>query len=211
MAHERCPIASAVQLWGFAAAIAGTPAWPPSRQVLDTFCFFFKHGPTLSRYISHIRSTLRLVESPLGVLADTGYLLRGATKLSSTSVRYKPRADALKTRALVKFVRNMVARADVADSWVVARHFCLRYGAEVIPLEFGGHHSAITINTDEVPPIATLTFFHRKMQQSPVTVVRRCICKLQGRTLCGVSVFTLPQRFRAALSRAFLYRGTGVP
>ena len=41
--------ASAVQLWGFAAAIAGTPAWPPSRQVLDTFCFFFKHCPTLSR------------------------------------------------------------------------------------------------------------------------------------------------------------------
>ena len=108
--------ASAVQLWGCAAAVVDHAPWPPTRSVLDAFAFFFKHGPTLTRYVSHIRSALRLVESPLGALADTSALTRGAAKWSTSSVRYKARAGANETRALARFARKDVGRTDIADS-----------------------------------------------------------------------------------------------
>ena len=93
--------ASAIQLWGRAAELCAVGPWPPSRGVLDAYAFFFKHGPSLSRYLSHIRSALRLLEAPVGVLADTAGMVRGAMKLSAGGVRFKPRADAERTRALV--------------------------------------------------------------------------------------------------------------
>ena len=187
MAYQRCPIRVCGPVVGTSRYVTGVAAWPPCRQALDAFTFFFRHGPTLSRYVSHIRSTLRLVGSPLGVLADTSSLLRGSMKWSA-AVRYKPRADAEQTRALARFARKEVGRGDIADSWVVARHFCLRYGAEVVPMESAGTHSAISIGTSKELPVLTLTLFHRKLQQVPVMVVRRCICKLQGRALCGVCI-----------------------
>ena len=63
--------ASAIQLWGRAAVLCRMDPWPPRRKVLDAYAFFFKHGPSLSRYLSHIRSALRLLEAPVGVLAET--------------------------------------------------------------------------------------------------------------------------------------------
>ena len=181
--------ASAIQLWGRAAELCAVDPWPPSRGVLDAYAFFFKHGPSLSRYLSHIRSALRLLEAPVGVLADTAGIVRGAMRLSAGGVRFKPRADAEQTRALVKCARKDFGRSDIADSWVVARHFCLRYGAEVVPMQTAGNHSAVHVADEEGElPVVTLTLFCRKMHNSPVTVVRRCICKLQGRTLCGACV-----------------------
>ena len=181
--------ASAIQLWGRAAELCAVSPWPPSRGVLDAYAFFFKHGLSLSRYLSHIRSALRLLEAPVGVLADTAGMVRGAMKLSAGGVRFKPRADAEQTRALVYCARRDFGRSDIADSWVVARHFCLRYGAEVVPMQTAGNHSAVHVADEKgALPVVTLTLFRRKMHNSPVTVVRRCICKLQGRTLCGVCV-----------------------
>ena len=157
--------------------------WPPSRGVLDAYAFFFKHGPSLSRYLSHIRSALRLLEAPVGVLAETAGMIRGAMKLSGGSIRFKPRADAEQTRALVNCARKDFGRSDIADSWIVARHFCLRYGAEVVPMQTAGTHSAVHVAEEkDALPVVTLTLFRRKIHNSPVTVVRRCICKLQGRT-----------------------------
>ena len=181
--------ASAIQLWGRAAELCAVDPWPPSRRVLDAYAFFFKHGPSLSRYLSHIRSALRLLEAPVGVLADTAGMVRGAMKLSAGNVRFKPRAGAEQTRALVRCARKDFGRSDIADSWVVARHFCLRYGAEVVPMQTAGNHSAVHVADEEGElPIVTLTLFRRKMHNSPVTAVRRCICKLQGQTLCGACV-----------------------
>ena len=60
--------ASAIQLWGRAAELCAVDPWPPSRGVLDAYAFFFKHGPSLSRYLSHIRSALRLLEAPVACL-----------------------------------------------------------------------------------------------------------------------------------------------
>ena len=109
--------ASAIQLWGRAAELCERDPRPPSREVLDAYAFFFKHGPSLSRYLSHIRSALRLLEAPVGVLAETAGMIRGAMKLSVGSVRFKPRADAQQTRALVNCARKDFGRSDIADSW----------------------------------------------------------------------------------------------
>ena len=180
--------ASAIHLWGRAAELCEIHPWPPSREILDAYAFFFKHGPSLSRYLSHIRSALRLLEAPVGVLAETAGMIRGAMKLSGGSIRFKPRANAEQTRALVNCARKDFGRSDIADSWIVARHFCLRYGAEVVPMQTAGTHSAVHVAEEKDVPVVTLTLFRRKMHHSPVTVVRRCICKLQGRTLCGACV-----------------------
>ena len=52
-----------------------------------------------------------------------------------------------------------------------------------------GIHSAVHVADEEGElPVVTLTLFRREVHNSPVTVVRRCICKLQGRTLCGACV-----------------------
>ena len=192
--------ASAVQLWGLAAQSVGCSPWPPSRLAAEAYAFFFKQSTTMAQYVSHVRAALRLVDAPIGALADTGPLVRGLAKLPESRFRFKPRASADQTRKLVSFARRELLRQDVADSWVIARHFCLRYGAEVVPLEAAGAHSAVEITQvgDELPTVS-LTLFQRKSQREPVVVVRRCICALQGKALCGVHVLI----GRAADSRVF--------
>ena len=180
--------ASAIQLWGRAARLCEMDPWPPSRGLLDAYAFFFQQGPSLSRYLSHIRSALRLLEAPVNVLAETAGMIRGAIRLSAGSIRFRPRADAEQTRALVNYAKKDFGRSDIADNWIVARHFCLRYSAEVVPMQTAGNHSAVHVTEEKnALPVVTLTLFRRKYN-SPVTVVRRCICKMQGRTLCGACV-----------------------
>jgi hypothetical protein len=183
--------ASAVQLWGRAAGLLSVEAWPPSQPVLNMFAFFFKNGDSLSNYVSHIRSVLALFRAPLGVLQDSTGLLEGARKLTPLECRrVKQRATADQTRRLAQAAEKVFYRKDVADSWIVARHFCLRFGAEVVPLQGCGTHSRVDI----VPPSVasarqvSITLFDRKLQKHPVVVTRRCICELQGSRLCGVCV-----------------------
>ena len=191
--------ASAVQLWGQASVAVDKVAWPPSRDVLMTFCFFFKHGPTLSRYLSHLRSALKLVDCPLGVVEETSALIRGAVKSGPSSIRFKARASAVQTRALAKYVGDQIGRKDIADSFVVARHFCVRYGAEVVCLESAGSHSSVHLSERDGLPVVSLTLYRRKMQRAPVSVVRRCICRLHCSSLCGVCIL----RARTEQDRTF--------
>ena len=130
------------------------------------------------------------MNAPLGALADTSALTRGASRLSQNDVRFKARVTPEQTRALAKCARKELGLPDIADSWIVARHFCLRYGAELVQLQIAGAHSAVNIQegADDERATVTITLFHRKLQKSPVTVVRRCICRLQGRALCGACV-----------------------
>ena len=60
---------------------------------------FFTRMLSSSRYLSHICSALRLLEAPVGVLAETTEIIRGAMKLSAEGVRFMPRAKAEHTRA----------------------------------------------------------------------------------------------------------------
>ncbi len=102
---------------------------------------------------------------------------------------YRARASVAQAKALAEVARCDLARGDVADSWIVARHFCLRYGSEVVPLGQGSHHSTVTVGTavDERHE-ACITPLHRKIHFETVPVTRRCICKLQGPRLCGVCI-----------------------
>ena len=153
------------------------------------FIFLFKHGPSLSRCLSHIRSVLRLLGAPLGALGDTSASSRSTSKWVCNSYRYKPRATAVQVNSLAEVARSL-GRLDVADSWIVARHFCLRYGAEVVPLQAAGSHSSVDFSEDKKDNlrVASITFYRRKMHTAPVVVSRRCICRLQSRQLCGVCV-----------------------
>ena len=128
---------------------------------------------------------------PLGVLNDTTGLLCGARKSTSlTCRRAKRRATAEQTRRLAGIVLQEFERPDIADSWIVARHFCLRYQAEVVPMQGAGHHSAIEFSAATLQNAreASLTLFQRKLQTQAVVVSRRCICQMQGNCLCGVCI-----------------------
>ena len=183
--------ASAVQLWGRAAKLAEKEAWPPCQDVLNVFAFMFRNGDSLSGYISHIRSVLTLLRAPLGALSEAKGLLEGIRKLTPISCRrLKQRANAEQTKRLAMTTESDLHRKDVADSWVVARHFCLRYGAELVPMEGAGEHSKVEIipATLTTAKQVSLTLYRRKMQRQPVVICRNCICRMQGKRLCGVCV-----------------------
>lgn len=181
--------AVAVDLWGRASATCARPPWPPTSLVLSAFASYFRNGRSLQNYLSHIRTVLRLLNAPIGILAETDGVVRGSIKATPHhALRYRARASAIQTRMLVQHARSELDRTDLADSWVVARHFCLRYGSEVIPLEGRGMHSTLQFETSSLPVVATVVLKQRKMHSAPVSVVRRCICKLQGRSLCGVCI-----------------------
>ena len=175
---------SPVRLWGAMAVKMQCAPWPPSDCVLGAFAVAVQHGPTLMKYCSQIRSVLRLVRIPLGSLDDTSLLARGAAKSAKQS-RFCPRASAKQTRALANHFRRL-GDPEVADSFVVARHFCLRYGSELVPLHSNNSHSKVVFRQIGSRWEATVHLHHRKMYRQSVEVIRRCICELQTPDLCGV-------------------------
>ena len=180
--------ASAVRLWGKLAAATGVPEWPPDQVVLSALVFAVQRASTLSRYCSHLRSTLRLLQAPLGALADTSMLVKGAQKSSTSAPRFKATASAKQTRELVGYTRDVLQDAELADSWVVARHFTLRYGCEVLKLGADPSHSEVRCHVRDSMSEVTVVLHRRKMQDKSVHVVRQCICKSTSPELCGVCV-----------------------
>ena len=71
---------------------------------------------------------------------------------------------------------------------MIARQFCFRYG-ELMQLG----SDAVTFSFSLAGRReCEVIFLRRKCFNEPVSVVRRCICELQGKTLCGVcSLFRL--------------------
>ena len=191
--------ASAVRLWGQVARGLGVPPWPPTDSVLGAFAFAVQNGNTLMTYCTQVRAALRLVRIPLGCLEDTSSLARGAAKPVPGTSRFRARASAHDTRSLAGHVREVLRDPLVADSFVVARHFCLRFASEVVPLEHDGPHSRVVLAVDGDLPKACIYLHKRKMHTETVVVTRRCICALQSRQLCGVCVL---QR-RAGRGRLF--------
>ena len=183
--------ASAVALWGEAARLSAEPAWPPGAATLRRFAWCITCPATLTKYLMRLRSVLALVRSELGALADTRRLERGATASGrGAQGRPKMRATAQQTRDLCSALRSRIGAPEVADAFVVARHFCLRFGAEVVPLCRAGSHSSVQIHpARQVRPLrAEITFFRRKMCHTPVVVTRPCICGDVANALCGVCI-----------------------
>jgi len=180
--------ASAVRLWGQVAESIGVEPWPPTEPVLGAFAFAVHHCKTLMTYCTQVRTALRMLRIPLGCLEDTSSLARGAAKTVMATRRFRARASARQTRSLSGHVRDVLSDPLAADSFVVARHFCLRFASEVLPLEDNGPHSRLEVGVDEGLPKVRLHLHRRKMHTETVVVSRRCICALQSRQLCGVCV-----------------------
>ena len=173
--------ASAVHLWGEAASLAGERPWPPAHASTCAFSSLFRSSASLGRYFSHIRSVLALLRVPAGELADTARLVRGAEKAGADQVRPRVWASAAQTRGLAGWAIG-ARRRDLALSFVVSRHFCLRYASETLSLGSTTAPFRFLRNGTE----AVLTFTRRKCYRTPVDVTRKCICADSRNILCGV-------------------------
>ena len=150
---------SAVRLYGRMASHCASAPWPPTPALVDAYVTLFRSAGTLARYISHLRTVLLWLRCPLGPLADTARVVRGAEKAGRAFRRPRVRATASETRALAKWCSRF-GFADVGASWVVARHFCLRYG-EV--LQIGSSAAPVSIVAGEgARKEVVITYVHRK-------------------------------------------------
>ncbi|CAK0801308.1 unnamed protein product [Prorocentrum cordatum] len=174
--------ASSVRPYGKTVAFCGGDACPPSQQVLDMFVSLFRSAATMAQYLSHVRCVLRWLQSDLGALQDTQRLVRGAEKAGVSKRRERIRATAEETRALARWCSRS-GFADIGDSWIVSRQFCLRYGEA---LKLGSQGAPVRLIRERgLPDEIEVTFMQRKCFAEPVVVSRRCICRLQGKSLRG--------------------------
>ena len=139
-----------------------------------------------SRSLSYIRSALRLLEAPVGVLAETTKIICGAMKLSGGSVRFKPRADAEQTS--VNCARKNFGRSDIADNWLVTRHFCFKCVQKCAHADSGKSLSGARRGKGECTPSGYVNSVPSR-STSPLTVGRRCICRLQDEH-CAAPAFS---------------------
>ena len=129
-----------------------------------------------SRSLSYIRSALRLLEAPVGVLAETTEIIRGAMRLSGGSVRFKPRADA--EHKSVNCARKNFGRSDIADNWLITRHFCFKCVQKCAHAGSGKSLSKARRGKGACTPSGYVNSVPSR-STSPLTVGRRCICRLQ--------------------------------
>ncbi len=77
------------------ARLAGEEAWPPSIRSLEFLVALCRNATSLACYVSHLRSALRLVQAPLGALAVTSGVTKGAAKAAPPGERrFRARASA---------------------------------------------------------------------------------------------------------------------
>ena len=183
--------ASAVALWGEAAELSGSPPWPPTEAALRRFAWCCESPTTLTKYLQRLRSVVALLRCDAGALSDARRLERGAAASKKGALAApRMRATAQQTRDICRALREQLGAHELADAFVVTRHFCLRFGSETAPLTQLGAHSGIALRcaTESKPARAEITFFNRKMCNTPVVVTRVCACSQGAGGLCGVCV-----------------------
>ena len=140
-----------------------------------------------SRSLSYIRSALRLLEAPAGGLAETTKIICGAV-IYAQGVRFKPREYADQTRALINCARKDFRRSDIADSWLVTRHFCFECVQECAHADSEKSLSGVRRGKGECTPSGDVNSVPSR-NISPLTVGRRCICRKQGEH-CAAPAFS---------------------
>ena len=106
--------------------------------------------------------------------------------LSARGVRFKPRADAEQTRALVNC--KDFGRSHIADNWLVTRHFCFQYVQKCAHADSGKSLSGARRGKEECTPSGYVDSVPSRII-SPLTVGRRCICRLQDEH-CAAPAFS---------------------
>ena len=138
--------------------LCGMDPKPPSRGVLHAYVFFF----TLPE--PHL-FCLALAGSTSGRSCGDNEIIGGAMKLSAGGVRFMPRAKAEHTRALTI---GFLQATSVSNMY------------RKVPMQTARNHTAVHVADEKgALPVVTLILFWQKMHISPLTVGRRCICRLQ--------------------------------
>ena len=127
-----------------------------------------------SRSLSYIRSALRLLEALVGGLAETTKIICGA--------------DADQTSALIHCARKDFGRSDIADNWLVTRHFCFKCVQECAHADSGKSLSGVRRGKGECTPSSYVNSVPSR-NISPLTVGRRCICRKQDEH-CAAPAFS---------------------
>ena len=163
MACRRC----AVRVSNFSCGVVqyNYAEWPRGRLVDELFTGM----RSSSRSLSYIRSALRLLEAPVGV-----------------SVRFKPRVDAEQTS--VNCVRKNCGPSDIADSWLVTRHFCFKYVQRCAHANTRKSLSGARCGERKCTPSGYVNSVPSR-STSPLTVMLRCICRLQDEH-CAAPAFS---------------------
>ena len=182
--------ASAIQLWSRAAELCGMDPWPPSRGVLHAYAFFFTlpephpfclalAGSTSGRSCGNHRDNLWRYEvvckrRPLHA-SGGGRANRSFSELCKGERRKKKK-------------KRDFGRSDIADNWLVTRHFCFQYVQKCAHADSGKSLSGARRGKEECTPSGYVDSVPSRII-SPLTVGRRCICRLQDEH-CAAPAFS---------------------
>ena len=177
---------SALSLWG---ELTSTLKWSmtdPGNDAVEVFSTLFNNGDSLTQYLSHLRGIYSLLQVPMGALcaSNSRSLVKGSCKLTpNDAFRIKQAVSAKQMRALVRWLRgkNLI---DMADSFVVARQYALRFKSECVAMQWNGESSRVECTNKQV----TLHTTRKTTGKRVVPICRGCICSQQGSELCGYCI-----------------------
>ena len=141
-----------------------------SRRVVHAYAFFFTL-PELHPFC------LALAGSISRRSCGDHKIICGAV-IYANNVRFQPRAVAEQTSALMNCARKDFSRSDIADNWLVTRHFCFKYVQKCAHADSGKSLSGARREKGECTPSGYVTSVPSR-NISPLPVGRRCICRLQ--------------------------------
>lgn len=175
---------SALYTWAEFCESFKLPHFPVSAGSVRMFSTFIQHGPTLGKYLQH----LRWAQTFLGISNDwwqggIQQVVRGALK---STTRLPARRPVLRERTVRAMIRDAEARRDyeIADAFAIARGFLFRVPSEMLPLCIhdapSGNHRVRCGGSETVVSLTC-----RKNDLRPVELRRACVCEKQGRRLCA--------------------------
>ena len=155
---------------------------------------FFTRMLSSSRYLSHIRSALRLLEAPVGVLAETTEIICGRYEVVCGRRPLHASGGGRANKSFSELCRKKrkkkrdFGRSDIADNWLVTRHFCFQYVQKCAHADSGKSLSGARRGKEECTPSGYVDSVPSRII-SPLTVGRRCICRLQDEH-CAAPAFS---------------------
>jgi hypothetical protein len=178
--------ASAFSAWMNACQLFGHNPNKPTRTAVEAFASLFRNGDSLKQYLHRIRKVYEWLHIPVEALCarDCATLIKGAIKLTDPNVRReKYAATAKQTKQLVSWLRRQ-GQDELADSFIVARQYALRFKSECIPLQW----SSLLSNVQMDDKSCTIHTSRKTSGRNVIPICRNCICHQQSQALCGCCI-----------------------
>ena len=154
--------------------------WPPSRRVVHAYAFFFTlpelHPFCLALAGSTSGSFLRRPQDYLWCHEVVG----GKRPLQTSGRCRANKCELCKEKNF--------GRSDIADNWLVTRHFCFKCVQKCAHADSGKSLSGARHGKGECTPSGYVNSVPSR-STSPLTVGRRCICRLQDEH-CAAPAFS---------------------